>query len=382
MRTFLFLILALPIWLAAQSCPALDSLAMRKKPKGIADRAYTMALDSAHCVAPYLKTLNAKTPLAKKFRKDVLTRQPEAMLAAYGLKELTLAEKRSVFLSDLIRDTLTCQQLVDSVGVDSLVANAWIPAGSPWDYRNFPCKSLTMPSILAKVDSQITEAGALRAKWMALDPSLWLAKYGESITEEEGVRYATHPLLLDSSNCRYADYANAEQLLRFGVPQNACYPYIHDRFGDAVIRLAFQSTFKPAVGAQIEKRLSGVTPENLDQIQGLLDTLEILFADGESWEAKDSLEASLLRLLGRVPETLKRLKEPNVTMMLSAFQGRLSLLCEFPNVNDRMVIKLLQDRYYAELPMPTDVEVDSLCSCLAPELCTAVRKVMTQVNSQ
>jgi len=382
MRTFLFLFLALPVWLAAQTCLALDSLAMRKKPKGIADRAYTMALDSAHCVAPYLKTLNAKAPQGKKYRKEVLTRQPEAMLSAYGIPALTLAEKRAIFLSDLIRDSLTCQLLVDSVGVDSLVTSAWIPAGSPWDYRNFPCKSLTMPSILAKVDSLITDTIALRNKWMALDPSLWLAKYGPTITEEEGVRYATHPLLSDSSHCRYADYANAEQLLRFGVPPNACYPYIHDRFGDAVIRLAFQSSFKPAVGALIEKRLSSVASENLDSIQGLLDTLEILFADGESWEAKDSLEASLLRLLGRIPETLKRLKEPNVTMMLSAFQGRLSLLCEFPSVNDRMVVKLLQDRYYAELPMPTDVEVDSLCSCLAPELCTAVRKVMIQVNSQ
>lgn len=146
-----------------------------------------------------------------------------------------------------------------------------------------------------------------------------------------------------------------------------------------MLRMQFRKTYKPAVLVQLNKRLNAITPENLEANKGLLDTVEILFGDGESWDVLDSLEVSILNLLAKNPMAVKQFGDPTATMLLTAFDAHLPLLCDYPDITDKMLIKLINDRANSEKPLPTPEELAILKECLAPNLASSLVRMMQQL---
>jgi hypothetical protein len=140
----------------------------------------------------------------------------------------------------------------------------------------------------------------------------------------------------------------------------------------------FHKNYKPATLALINKRLGAVNPATLDSVKGILDTIQVLLGDGESMEVLDSLEASVLRLLERNPQALQLFKDPTGPMMLVAFNSQLTLMCNYPEITDRMLIKLFNDRMSDEKPLPSAEEIQALSNCLKPELISIITRLLSQ----
>lgn len=364
----------------APECPVLDSLkTLKKAPKGLAERAQAEALAQKQCVQPYFIKVTEKSPEWKKVRKLLPEKQPDALLSLYPAKKLSADEQKRIFFSKATLDSQTCVVLADSIGLDALSGKDWIKRTTAWDTTGFLCKRTLISRVLPLLDSLVKDTLLLRAKVMAYYPETWFERYAEGSSEQEKVQYATNPSLVDSSNCRYADYATADQLMKIGMPKNACSNYMNERFGAPMLRMQFRKTYKPAVLVQINKRLAAITPANLDSASGLLDTLEVLFGDGESSEMLDSLEASLLRMLAKNPQAIRQIKDPTATMLLTAFDAHLPLLCNYPDITDRMLVKLINDRANNGKPIPTAEEIQILKSCLSPELLSSLERMLQQL---
>ncbi|HSQ41978.1 MAG TPA: hypothetical protein VLM37_06845 [Fibrobacteraceae bacterium] len=370
--------------LALPSCPTVDSLKIVKKKKALKAlkiRVAEIALDSSQCVEPLHKIWGDRNANWKKLRKSLPDRQPDAMLQLYGTKKLKADERKTIFFSKKVIDSLTCVSLADSVGLEALSGKNWLQKSSRWDSLDFPCKTYLTERVQPLIEA-LPDSAMRRAKMLAVYPEIWFDQYAESSNDSEKVAYATNPSLHDSTHCNYVDYATADLLEQHGSPANACQAYIHERWGAPLLRMAFRKSYKPAILAQINKRLTAVTPENLDSIQGLLDTIEILFGDGESWEVLDSLEVSVLNLIAKNPIAIKQFQDPTATMLLAAFDAQLTLLCDYPNVTDRMLGKLLSDRAADGKPLPTEEERQQLDSCLAPDLSGALHRFLDQLQQE
>lgn len=364
----------------APACPVLDSLkTIKKAPKGLAERAMAEAGDSSACTQAYFSFVKEKSPLWKKLRKALPEKQPDALLQIYGAKKLSAEEQKRVFFSKSTQKNGTCLSLADTIGLDALSGKDWLKRATLWDTTSFLCKVALKERVLPLLDSLLIDTTVHRAKLLAYYPEVWFERFAESSSEQEKVLYATNPALQDSSNCRYADYATADQLAKIGLPDNACAGYIKERFGAPLLRMHFRKTYKPAMLVQINKRLAAITPETLEANKGLLDTIETLFGDGESWEVLDSLEASILRMLSQNPQAIKQLRDPTATMLLTAFDAHLPLLCDYPDVTDRMLVKLINDRANSEKPLPTAEELSILKGCLAPDLLSSLERMLQQL---
>lgn len=393
MRSFLYLALLVPGLVFAQesnpqeatsdatsACPILDSLkAIKKAPKGLPERAMSEAAENAGCTKAYFQHVTEKNPNWKKLRKLLPEKQPDILLEIYGVKKLSSDEQKKIFFSNAVSQTQTCQTLSDSVGLDALSGKDWIKRTTAWDTTGFLCKTVLKEKVLPLLDSILTDSTTHRAKLLAYYPEAWYEKHIDESSELEKVLYATSPSLYDSTHCRYADYASADQLAKIGLPSNACASYIKERFGAPLLRMQFRKTYKPAVLAQLNKRLNTITPENLEANKGLLDTIEILFGDGESWDVLDSLEVSILNLLAKNPMAVKQFGDPTATMLLTAFDAHLPLLCDYPDITDKMLIKLINDRANSEKPLPTPEELAILKECLAPNLASSLVRMMQQL---
>lgn len=391
MRSLLFLLVLVPSLTFAQDttrtdtavspvCPALDSLkTIKKMPKGLADRAMSEALDSNGCALVYFQHVKEKNPNWKKLRKLLPEKQPDILWQIYGSKKLSAEEQKKVFFSKSTRDIQTCEALADTIGLSVLSGKDWLKRTTVWDTTSFLCKAVLKERVLPLLDSFVVDTTARRAKLLAFYPEVWFEQFAENSSDLEKVLYSTNPSLTDSSHCRYADYASADQLEKIGMPNNACASYFKERFGAPLFRIQFRKTYKPAVLAQMNKRLATITPENLEANKGFLDTIEILFGDGESWEVLDSLEASILRMLAANPLAVKELQDPTATMLLTAFDAHLPLLCDYPDITDRMLVKLINDRASEEKPLPTEEELVILKGCLSPNLVASLERMLQQL---
>lgn len=365
---------------AAPVCPVLDSLkAIKKAPKGMGDRAMSEASDSSACTTPYFQFVKEKSSNWKKLRKILPEKQPDNLWQIFGSKKLSADEQKRVFFSKATRNPLTCEALADTISLFTLSGKDWMKRTTAWDTSAFFCKNAVRDRVLPLLDSLVEDTTARRAKLLAFYPEIWFERFAESSSDLEKVLYSTNPSLSDSSHCRYADYASADQLEKIGIPTNACANYFKERFGAPLFRIQFRKTFKPSVLAQMNKRLAAITPENLEAHKGFLDTIEILFGDGESWEVLDSLEASILKMLAANPLAVKELKDPTATMLLTAFDAHLPLLCEYPDITDRMLVKLINDRANDEKPLPTEEELAILKGCLSPNLIASLERMLQQL---
>jgi len=360
------------------SCPVSDSIkTVKKAPKGLPERAQVEAENNAACVPVLWQNLGEKSATWKKIRKSVLDKQPAAFTQLYGVRKLPAEEQKRVFFSTLLKDSALCNTFVDSIGLEALSGKDWIHKTTPWDTTGFGCKPFLETRILPKLDSVLTDTTQRRAKILAYFPEAWYKHYGESATAEELARYATNPALRDSSHCGLIDGATAEQLVRLGTPDNACKPFITERWGDLILRLTFRKNYKPQVLVAVNKRLAAANEANLDSLNGLIDTLEVIFADGEYWDVSDSLEAALLRMISKHPQAIHMMKDPTAPMLLTAFDNKLNLLCDYAdNINDRLIVKLIGDRVSNDKPMPTTEELAALASCLPADLMNALTRAV------
>lgn len=366
--------------ISAPSCPVLDSLkAIKKAPKGLPERAMAEASEVGACTMPYFQQVTEKNPNWKKVRKAIADKQPDILYQIYGAKKLTVDEQKKIFFGKATKNAQTCQALADTIGLDALSGKEFIKKTTAWDTTGFLCKNTLKSSILPKLDSIITDTSVRRAKILNYYPETWFERYAEGSSELEKVQYATSPSLTDSTNCRYADYATAEQLQKIGMPDNACGSYMRERFGAPLLRMHFRKTYKPTVLVQLNKRLNAITPQTLETNKGLLDTIETLMGDGESWDVLDSLEASVIRMLAKNPIAIKQFQNPTATMLLTAWDAQLPLLCDYPDITDKMLIKLINDRANNEKPLPTAEELSILKGCLAPNLAATLDRMMQQM---
>jgi len=354
----------------AFSCLGADSLA----------HAIMQAQDSSQCVVPLWKALGEQNASWKKLRKVLPEKQPDALLRIYGVKKLSADEQKRTFFSKKTKNSATCLALLDTLGAQTFTGKDWLKKPSVWETENFGCKHLAQSRLLPLFEAAILDTNVRRAKMISVFPDVWFTRYAQVSSDEEKVRYATSPSLTDTTNCKYVDYANAAQLLNAGIPENACKPYIQDRFGATILRLNFRKNYKPAQMNVIRKRLAGLTTAKLNDYKGLLDSLNTIMGDGESWAALDSLEAIVLRTLQKTPEAIRYFKEPTVPMLSTALNAKVSLLCDFPDINDRMLAKLLTDRVATEQALPSPEELQTLQACLKPELAEALLRMVQQLS--
>lgn len=376
------LLVLLPSLLFAQECPKLDSLvaAGKKAPKGLAERAALEASEQIHCVDSLYRVLGEKHKVWASFRKNLPDLAPEAFLRIYPIKKIKPEELKRVLWSSRIQNATTCALLHDSIGLEQIQGKGWWRQTTAWDTTDFPCKHHLMESMENLLDSVFTDPAERKAKFLALYPEIWYERYAQESTDEEKVRYATHPSLRDSTHCRFADYANAEMLMNWGHTRNACSSYIRSRFGEQILRISFRKHFKPTTLSDIRKRLSQVDTAHLASATPFLDTLEVLISDTETWEILDSLQASLLQFLQRSPNAVRTFKEPTADMLLAAFDANFDLLCAYPETNDRMITKLLVDRISDEKPLPDSATLERLQACLPPESMAVIQGILQQVQ--
>jgi hypothetical protein len=361
----------------APSCPVTDSLriSLKKPPKGLVERAFAEASLTGVCVDSLFHSVGEKHPHWKKFRKSLPETQPDAMLRIYPVKKLSLDEQKSLFFSKSIENSDYCMMLADSIGLTVLSGKDWLKKTTVWDTTGFPCKYHLASRVLPLIELAFPDSLALRNKLLAVFPEAWFTRYAKNSSNQEKVSYAINPALRDSSHCRFADY-DTPILFQHGLPTNACRSYIDSRYGDQMLRDSFRKAYKPSVLTQINNRMATITPENTAGFAGFFDTLEVIVSDGETWEAVDSLQNSLLRLLAKNPQAIKQFQEPTADMLFTAINAQISLMCDYPDFNDRMLNKLISDRIDEEKPLPTAEEIQVLQSCLTPELLQILNQLL------
>ncbi len=342
-------------------------------------QAIQRASDSAQCVAPLQQALGEKHKQWKALRKELPTRQPQALYGLYGVAGLSAAERTALFYTPAPLSDSACLALWDSAGAASLLPKDWKSRPFAFDSAASSCKYALADTLNALLDKELS-GDTLRARLLAWFPERWQKRFGESATDAEKTRYVTHPALKDSSFCNYADWATPDGLIAYGVSNNSCAPYIRERFGSALFMLEFRKNYKPAVLSALLSHMGRLDAANLDSNRAFLDTLGLLLGSVESWEVTDTLQARSLELLSRVPTALRSFPEPTVPMIFSAANSDMGLLCSYP-VTDRMLVQWLQERWQNELPMPSPEQQQMLSQCLSPEAAAAMQKTLEQIKA-
>jgi len=303
--------------------------------------------------------------------------QPQALYQLYGTKGLSATEQKQLFFSANTLDARTCLALWDSVGT-KLLDKDWASKSSSFDSTDAPCKTALQDTLVSRLETSL-QGDALRKRLLQWYPDLWFSRYGDSISDSEKAQYVTNASLRSTDHCNLADWTTPDQLAQAGIHNNACTPYLAERFGPALMMMTFRKNFKPNTLNQIAQKLQALNSDNLEQHKPFLDSLETLLGTGESWEALDSIENLILAMIGQNPQALMILKDPTAPMLMAAFNSQMTLLCDY-TVPDRLITKLLMDRYQNELPLPSPEDLIKLQECLKPELWNAITRIMQQIG--